>query len=84
MWYMHYGAPAHFSHAVRDVLSKTYHDRWIDLWGHLKSLVYAASIDNEEAHHHCIVDACQTIRSYPCIIEWLWRSCDLSKHALNF
>jgi hypothetical protein len=27
MWYMHEGAPAHFSRAVRDVLSSTYHDR---------------------------------------------------------
>jgi hypothetical protein len=29
MWYMHDGAPAHFSRAVRDVLNNTYHDRWI-------------------------------------------------------
>jgi hypothetical protein len=29
MWYMHDGAPAHFSRAVRDVLSNTYHDRYI-------------------------------------------------------
>jgi hypothetical protein len=27
--WMHDGAPAHFSHAVRDVLSNTYHNRWI-------------------------------------------------------
>jgi hypothetical protein len=27
--YMHDGAPAHFSCAVRDVLSATYHDGWI-------------------------------------------------------
>jgi hypothetical protein len=27
MWYMHDGAPAHFSCAVRDVLTNTYHDR---------------------------------------------------------
>jgi hypothetical protein len=26
---MHDGAPAHFNRAVRDVLSNTYHDRWI-------------------------------------------------------
>jgi hypothetical protein len=26
MWYMHDGAPAHFSHAVRDVLNNTCHD----------------------------------------------------------
>jgi hypothetical protein len=29
MWYMHAGALAHFSRAVRDVLSNTDHDRWI-------------------------------------------------------
>jgi hypothetical protein len=27
MWYMHDGAPTHFSRAVRDVLSKTCHER---------------------------------------------------------
>jgi hypothetical protein len=29
MWYIHDGAPAHFSHAMQDVLNNTYHDRWI-------------------------------------------------------
>jgi hypothetical protein len=29
MWYMHDGAPEHFSHAVRDVLKSTHHDRRI-------------------------------------------------------
>jgi hypothetical protein len=29
------------------------------LWGLLKALVYVASVDNEEALHHRIVDACQ-------------------------
>jgi hypothetical protein len=33
------------------------------MWEHLKSLVYAAPVDNEEPPHHCIVDACQTIRN---------------------
>jgi hypothetical protein len=28
-------------------------------------LVYAAPVDNEEALHHRIVDACQTICNYP-------------------
>jgi hypothetical protein len=37
--------------------------------GHLKILVYAAPVDNEEALKHCIVDACQTIRNYPQIFE---------------
>jgi hypothetical protein len=30
-----------------------------------KALVYAAPVDNEEALHHRIVDACQTIRNCP-------------------
>jgi hypothetical protein len=43
------------------------------LWGHLKSLAYAAPIDNEEALHHRLVDACQTIRNYRSIFErMLW------------
>jgi hypothetical protein len=29
MWYIHDCVPAHFSRTVRDVLSNTYHDRWI-------------------------------------------------------
>jgi hypothetical protein len=29
MWYMHDGALAHFSRAVRDVANNTYHDRWV-------------------------------------------------------
>jgi hypothetical protein len=33
MWYMHDGAPAQFSRVVRDVLSHTYHDRWIGTGG---------------------------------------------------
>jgi hypothetical protein len=30
---MHDGAQAHVSRAVRDVLSNTYHDRWINRGG---------------------------------------------------
>jgi hypothetical protein len=81
--------------AVRDVLSNTSHDRWIDtggptawpprstpdlnppdfyLWRHLNTLVYAAPVDNEVTLHHRIVDACQTIRSYPGIFERMWQS----------
>jgi hypothetical protein len=91
---MHDGAPAHFSRAVRDVLSNTYHDQWIGRGGpaawpplspdlnpldfylseHLKALVYAAPVDNEEALHHRIVDACQTIRNYPGIFGRMRRS----------
>jgi hypothetical protein len=34
------------------------------LWGHLKTLMYAVPLDNEEALHHRIVDASQTVRNY--------------------
>jgi hypothetical protein len=91
---MHAGAPAHFSRAVRDVLSNTYHDRWIGtggptawpprstdlntldfyLWRHLATLVYAAPVDNEEALHNRIEDACQTIRNYPGVSERMRRA----------
>jgi hypothetical protein len=94
MWYMHDGAPAHFSRAVREVLRNTFHDQWIGregptawpprspdlipldlyLWGHLNPLVYAPPVDNEEAPHHRIVDACQTIRNFPGIFERMRRS----------
>jgi hypothetical protein len=33
MWYMHDGAPAHFRHPMRGVLSNTYHGRWISRGG---------------------------------------------------
>jgi hypothetical protein len=29
LWYLHDGAPAHFSRAVRNVLNNAYHDQWI-------------------------------------------------------
>jgi hypothetical protein len=41
------------------------------LWGHLKTIVYAAPIDKKEALHHCTVDACQVTRNYPGIFEWM-------------
>jgi hypothetical protein len=44
------------------------------LWGHLKTLMYAAPVDNEDSLHHGIVDVCQTIRNYPGIFERLRRS----------
>jgi hypothetical protein len=36
--------------------------------------VNAAPVDNEEALHHCIVDACQTIRNCPAIFGRMRRS----------
>jgi hypothetical protein len=39
------------------------------LLGHLKTFVYAAPVDNEEAIHHRIVGACQTTCNYSSIFE---------------
>jgi hypothetical protein len=39
-----------------------------------KNSCVAAPDDNEEALHHRIVDASQTIRNYPGIFEWMRRS----------
>jgi hypothetical protein len=44
------------------------------IWGHLRTLVYATRVDNEEALHRRIVDACQTIRNCPGIFERMRRS----------
>jgi hypothetical protein len=43
------------------------------LWGHLETLVYAAPVYNEEALHYRTVDACQTIRNCPGILERMKR-----------
>jgi hypothetical protein len=48
------------------------------LRGHLKALVYAAHVDNEEALHR-IVDACHTTHNYSGVCELMW----LSRRALN-
>jgi hypothetical protein len=83
MWYMRDGAPAHFSCAVRHVLHTTYHEWWVgrgkaSMFGRFdssgfvsvgKTFVYATPVDNEEALHHCTVDACQTSRNFPGIFE---------------
>jgi hypothetical protein len=87
MWYTHDGALAQFSHAVRGVLSNTYHDRWIGRGGptawppcstsDLNPLNFylwghlKTPVDNEETLHHRIVDACQTVCNYPSIFEWM-------------
>jgi hypothetical protein len=44
------------------------------LWGHLKTLVCAAPVDNVEALHYRVVDACQTIRTCAITFEHLRRS----------
>jgi hypothetical protein len=44
------------------------------MWGQLNLPVYAAPVDNEEALHHRIVDACQTIGIYRGIFERMRRS----------
>jgi hypothetical protein len=44
------------------------------LRGYLKTLMYAAPVDIEEAFHRRILDACQTIRNYSGIFERMRRS----------
>jgi hypothetical protein len=44
------------------------------LWGHLKTLMYAAPVDNKVALRHRTEDACQTIRNYPGSFERMRRS----------
>jgi hypothetical protein len=39
MWYMHDCVSAHFSRAVRDVLSNTYHDGWSPGSSHFNPLL---------------------------------------------
>jgi hypothetical protein len=43
------------------------------LCGHLTTLVYAPPVDNEKGLYRT-VDACQTIRNYPGISEWMQSS----------
>jgi hypothetical protein len=72
-------ALAHFSRAVRDVHNNTHcmaftlpkFESGFLLWRHL---VYVASVDNEEALHHPIVNVCQTIRHYLGIFKRMRRS----------
>jgi hypothetical protein len=54
------------------------------LWEHLKTLVYAAPVDNKEALYHYIADACQTICNYLNISEWMQQAmARCVKDALN-
>jgi hypothetical protein len=88
-WFMHDGAPAHFSLAARNFLDLTYPQQWIGrgsthnwparspdlnlvdffLWGHLKSLVYASPIQDEEMLRNRIIDACEIIKNTPGIFQ---------------
>jgi hypothetical protein len=43
------------------------------LWGHLKTLMNAAPVDNKD-EFHLSMDACQTIRIYPGIFQRMQRS----------
>jgi hypothetical protein len=85
MWYMHDGAPAHFSRAVRDVLNITYHNQWTGREGPTAWPPCSPDLDPLDFYlwehlktfvyaapvDHCIVDACQTICNYFVIFEWM-------------
>lgn len=51
------------------------------MWGHLKVLVYATEIANEETLHQRIVDACETIRNRHGIFERVQQSMIRHVHA---
>jgi SNF family Na+-dependent transporter len=44
------------------------------LWGYLNTLGYAVPVDNKEALHHHIVDACQAMCNFPSICELMQQS----------
>jgi hypothetical protein len=51
------------------------------LWGHLKTLVYSATIESEDALCQCIFDACQTICNHPGTFERVQQSMMRHVHA---
>ena len=50
-------------------------------WRHSKTLVYSAPVENEEALHERMFDACQTIRNRPQTFESVRQSVVRSDHA---
>jgi hypothetical protein len=63
MWYMHDGAPAHFSRAVRDVLNNNYHGRWIVREGltarlHARQLCILWIFTLETSKNPCVCSSC--------------------------
>jgi hypothetical protein len=52
-----------------------------ELWEHLKSPVYAAPVDKEEALNHCSVTAYQTVHLCPGIFARMWLSMMRRVHA---
>jgi hypothetical protein len=51
------------------------------LWGHLKSLLYSAPIENEEIVHQRIFDGCQTMRNRPGMSESMRQSLNRRIHV---
>ena len=81
-FFMHDGAPPHFSVDVRRLLDNRFRDRWIDrrgppdlnpqdayLWGHLKVLVYRTPIQDLQSLRARIMAGCETIRNTPGIFQ---------------
>jgi hypothetical protein len=87
MWFMHDGTPPHFLHIVRQHLNQTFGEQWIGrggpvkwparspdldpLWGHLKTLVYSAAINDFEVLQQRVENACQESRVKPGIFDRL-------------
>jgi hypothetical protein len=66
MWCMHHGTPAHSIRDLRGTLK--------NLWTHLKFLICAAHVGNEEVLRHRIVVAYQTIRNCLGVFEGIRQS----------
>jgi hypothetical protein len=56
------------THCMASILARFESSEFLPM-GNLNTLVYASPVDNEEAPHHRILDACPSIRNYPCISE---------------
>jgi hypothetical protein len=61
------------THCIASTITKFESSGFLPL-GSPEIPVYAAPFDNEEALHHRIVDACQTIFVYPGMCERMLRS----------
>jgi hypothetical protein len=84
MWFMHDGAPAHFSMYAREYLNAVFRARWsffwparspdlnpLDffVWGHLRCLVYETSAEREDDLLPRIQAACDNVRQTLDIFE---------------
>ena len=78
--FMHDGAPPRVSRVARQFLNQHFANKWtarspdFHLWQHLKSIVYATSIENAEIPRNRIERGYRQIRETPGMIERVIRS----------